>query len=149
MAALEPELPLRVPVWIGDGDAATTSDSSRPIPATRPRRRARRAADRGRGRRGASRRPPRRSRLVATPGAQRAEILVRAAAWLREPRPSSRRWRCASAPSRGRGRRRRLRGDRLPRVLRARRDRARRGQALFQVPASATRCATRRAASSR
>ena len=50
------------------------------------------------------------------------------------------------------GRRRRLRGDRLPRVLRARRARAagrRRARRCCRCPASATSCATRRAASAR
>ena len=85
-----------------------------------------------------------------TPAAERAAILVArrrrpARAPAARRRPGAARVRQAVA----RGRRRRLRGDRLPRVLRrAARSSSTAARAPADARASATRCATRRAASS-
>ena len=84
------------------------------------------------------------ARWRATPAAQRAEVLVaRRRVAARAPRSSSPRWRCARREAVARGRRRRLRGDRLPRVLRARGGRrSTQGAPLLPGrPASATSCA--------
>jgi RHH-type proline utilization regulon transcriptional repressor/proline dehydrogenase/delta 1-pyrroline-5-carboxylate dehydrogenase len=86
MAKLEPALPLRVPVWLGDGerhdDALQSTDPGQPerVVATTARAteaevdEAVRTAARGF------------ARWSATPAARRAEILVRAAAWMRARR---------------------------------------------------------------
>ena len=86
MAALEPTLPLRVPVWIGDGerhdDALQSTDPGAPERVVATTARATEAevdeavttAARGF------------TRWSATPAAKRAEILVRAAAWMRARR---------------------------------------------------------------
>ena len=119
----------------------------------RPRRRRGGRRDAGRGRGGArARRGPRRAHVGRDAGAERrAEILVAAAAWLRERRLEVAALEVREARQAvARGRRRRLRGDRLPRVLRARRDRPGPGRAAAAgARASATSCATRRAAWSR
>ena len=95
----------------------------------RPRRRARRrCATPGRRRRRASAAAERGRRAWArAPGGRARRGPARAPRPdARAPRARSPRWPCASARKPwARGRRRRLRGDRLPRVLRARRDRAR------------------------
>ena len=129
LAALDATLPLRVPVWIGDdrrdgdelgldrpGHARRAWSRSRPCADRAPR--STHAVDVARD--GRSRRWSR------APAAERAAALLRAAGVLRERRPRADRARGARVRQAvGRGRRRRLRGDRLPRVLRARRDRAR------------------------
>ena len=86
MAELEPRLPLRVPVWIGDERGATegigSTDPADPdrVVATAGRAdaddvdRAVTAAKRGF------------AQWSATPATERAAVLVRAAAWLRERR---------------------------------------------------------------
>ena len=140
--------------WIGDDAARRRRSSSRPTRASPS------ASSRVAGARHA--RPTstraveaaraRRARLGrAAGGASAPRCSSRAAASLRERRARARRARGARVREAvGRGRRRRLRGDRLPRVLRARRGRARaRAGSCSRCPASATRCATRRAASSR
>ena len=88
MAALEPTLPLRVPVWIGDGERHDDALQSRPIPAHPERVVGHHGArHRGRGRRG-RRRPPRAAsragRRRPRPSAPRSSS--RAAAWMRERR---------------------------------------------------------------
>jgi RHH-type proline utilization regulon transcriptional repressor/proline dehydrogenase/delta 1-pyrroline-5-carboxylate dehydrogenase len=86
MAALEPTLPLRVGVWIGDGerhdDALQSTDPGRPERVVATTARATEAevdeavttAARGF------------TRWSQTPAAKRAEVLVRAAAWMRARR---------------------------------------------------------------
>ncbi len=102
--------------------------ATRTLPEHRPRRARARRRNRGEGD------PEEAAEAVAraeaafpawarTPVEHRAEILVRAAQILRERRPADRAGGPRVREAVGRGRRRRLRGDRLPRVLRARRDR--------------------------
>ena len=145
---LDARLPLRVPVWIGDerrdGEELVSTDPGQPdrVVATAALATAAEVdaavAAAARGAREWARRPPasarrRWSRAAARLRERRLEL---AALAVRE---------CAQAV--GRGRRRRVRGDRLPRVLRARGDRARRAaRRCSRCRASATRCATRRAA---
>jgi len=86
MAKLEPKLPLRVPVWIGDGkrhgEQLRSTDPGNPervvasaaVASEAEVDEAVQAAARGF------------ARWSATPAVKRAEILVRAAAWLRERR---------------------------------------------------------------
>ena len=86
MAALERTLPLRVPVWIGDGerhdDELQSTDPGHPERVVASTARATeaevdeavRTATRGF------------ARWSATPAARRAEVLVRAAAWMRARR---------------------------------------------------------------
>ena len=86
LAAHDAAGPLAVPVWIGDDTAGgRRARLDRPRRAG-PRRRARRRRDRGRGRRragdGRRARAPGRRR----PPPSRAEVLLGAAAWLRERR---------------------------------------------------------------
>ena len=80
-----------------------------------------------------------------TPAAERAAALTRAAGILRAPPARARRARRARGrQALGRGRRRRLRGDRLPRLLRAGRARARRRPAAAPDARRAQRDALRR-----
>ena len=127
--------PLKVPVWIGD-DRREGSTSSPPTPGSpiawwprRPRRgpamSTRRSVPRGRGR---HRRPTRRGAAARRPCCA--------------PAPGGRgaggaRVREAVA----RGRRRRVRGDRLPGVLRARGDRPRAGRSAAAAAGRAQRAA--------
>ena len=128
---------------------ARPTGSSRPTPARRSASWRPRAVPAPRRRRRRSRRrPPPRPAGARRPAAERAEMLVRAADLLRrdrldlaalEVRECAKPW--------ARGRRRRVRGDRLPRVLRAPGGRARaRARSCSRCAASATRCATRPAA---
>ena len=87
MAALEPRLPLRVPLWIGEDRrerdelrSTDPGDPSRVVAIAAAGHRGRGRRRRGRRARGGRRPGPR------TPAERRAEILVRAAAWLRERR---------------------------------------------------------------
>ena len=154
LAALDAQLPLRVPVLIGgerrDGRGARLHrPGRRPTASWRwraapPRPRSTHAVEprpRARARAGARGRPP----------SARAALVGAAGAAARAP-PRARRARGARVREAvGRGRRRRLRGDRLPRVLRARRaaGAGARARRCSSCRASATRCATRRAASRR
>ena len=132
-----PQLPLRVPLLDRRrpprGRRARLDRPRRP----RPGRRARRRGDRGRRRRRGRGRRARRSGVGAHARRRaRAAMLLRAAALAaRAPRRARRARGPRVREAVGRGRRRRLRGDRLPRVLRARGDRARaRARSSFQVP---------------
>ena len=89
LRALEPELPLRVPVWIGDRAPRRRRASSRPTPATPERvvalgRRGRRPRTSSAPSRPPSARLPARGPRARPPSAP--TILLRAAAWMRERR---------------------------------------------------------------
>ena len=141
-------LPLRVPVIDRRGDArAATALHRPPTPATPtgssrgPRRPTR--ADVGRAR--STRRPARLPGLErATRASDRARaLLARRRLDARAPARAGRARGARVRQAVARGRRRRVRGDRLPRVLRARRARARaRAGSCSRCPASATSCAT-------
>ena len=142
LAAHDARGPLRVPVWIGDEQRDGRRDRVHRPGRPRP--------GRGRGGGGAEAdddawrpRSRRRGRGTRAGGAARGDadpggaVAARAAAGDRRARGP--RVREAVA----RGRRRRVRGDRLPRVLRARGDRPRRrARRCCSCPASATSCAT-------
>jgi RHH-type proline utilization regulon transcriptional repressor/proline dehydrogenase/delta 1-pyrroline-5-carboxylate dehydrogenase len=87
LASLDAELPLRAPTWIGterrDGDALVSTDPAEPqrVVATGPRG----GADDVDAALAVAERGAR--AWAATPVGERAEILVRAAAWMRERRP--------------------------------------------------------------
>ena len=91
LGELDPVLPLRVPVWIGE-----RPPRGRGARLDRPgRARARRRARRARDARGGRRRGRRRARAPSRPGprrpaAERAAALLRAAAWMRERRALAR-----------------------------------------------------------
>src|SRR3954452_5896732 len=86
MAALEPELPLRVPVWIGDerrdGDGLVSTDPGNPDRVVAVAAMASEADVDDAVRTAAAAFPA----WARTPAARRAEILMRAAAWLRANR---------------------------------------------------------------
>src|SRR4051794_1129026 len=87
LRSLDPDLPLRVPVWIGnerrDGDAIVSTDPGDPNRVVASAAAAT-LAEVDRAVETAVRAFPAWS---ARPAAQRAEILIRAAAWMRERRP--------------------------------------------------------------
>jgi RHH-type transcriptional regulator, proline utilization regulon repressor / proline dehydrogenase / delta 1-pyrroline-5-carboxylate dehydrogenase len=87
MEELEPRLPLRVPVWIGDerreGDAIASTDPGRPdrVVAVAP------VADEADVDAAVAAAAAAFPAWAATPAARRAEILIAAAQWLRSRRP--------------------------------------------------------------